>query len=232
MGSKNRYAKQLLEIILQERRSDQWYVEPFCGGCNMIDKVLGNRIANDNNWYLIEMWKQLIYNNWQPPETITWDQYQDIRNNKNYYPPELVGFVGIGCSYAGKWFGGFARGNDSFENPRNYCDESRRNILKQLEKLKGTIFYAREYWKLYIPENSIVYCDPPYRNTTRYKDTKFDHDMFWSWVRNMSEWHKVYVSEYIAPKDFECVWEKKVNNSLTQNTGSKQGIERLFIFKG
>lgn len=45
MGSKARFAKELLPIILKDRKEGQWYVEPFCGGCNMIDKVTGNRMA-------------------------------------------------------------------------------------------------------------------------------------------------------------------------------------------
>ena len=49
MGSKNRHAKDLLPIILKNRRDDQWYVEPFVGGFNMIDKVPGLRLANDTN---------------------------------------------------------------------------------------------------------------------------------------------------------------------------------------
>ena len=56
MGSKNRIAKYLLPIILKDRKEGQWYVEPFVGGANMIDKVDGNRIGADNNEYLIAMW--------------------------------------------------------------------------------------------------------------------------------------------------------------------------------
>jgi len=41
MGSKNRIAKHLLPIMLAERKPDQWWVEPFVGGANMIDKVEG-----------------------------------------------------------------------------------------------------------------------------------------------------------------------------------------------
>ena len=67
--------------------------------------------------------------------------------------------------------------------------------------------------------------------TTGYKD-KFNHNCFWSWCRGKAaEGHKVFVSEYDAPDDFECVWEKEVNNSLTKNTGGKKGIEKLFILK-
>lgn len=43
------------------------------------------------------------------------------------------------------------------------------------------------------------------------------------------KWHKIFVSEYNAPEDFTCVWEKSVNSSLTKNTGEKQAIEKLFL---
>ena len=68
MGSKNRFAKELLPIILKDRKTDQWYVEPFAGGMNLIDKVDGNRIANDNNKYLIALWKGLQINKSRPTE--------------------------------------------------------------------------------------------------------------------------------------------------------------------
>ena len=42
MGSKARFAKDLLQIILKDRTEEQYYVEPFVGGCNIIDKVKGN----------------------------------------------------------------------------------------------------------------------------------------------------------------------------------------------
>ena len=36
MGGKRRIASDILPIILLDRKSNQWYVEPFCGGCNII----------------------------------------------------------------------------------------------------------------------------------------------------------------------------------------------------
>lgn len=60
MGSKSRIAKHILPIILDGRKDGQYYAEPFCGGCNVIDKVPGNRIANDSNPYLIAMWERKL----------------------------------------------------------------------------------------------------------------------------------------------------------------------------
>ena len=208
MGSKNRHAKNLLPIILKNRKKEQWYVEPFVGGFNLIDKVEGNRIANDSNKYLISLFKSL-QEGWVPPGIISNDEYLKIKNNKEDYPCNLVGFVGFGCSYSGKWFGGYARGKNKKGNDRNYCDESKRNVLKQVKNIKEVIIYNKNYYELEIPYNSIIYCDPPYQNTTKY-NTDFDHKIFWGWVRNMSnKGHQVYVSEYNAPSDFICLYEKK-----------------------
>ena len=178
-----------------------------------------------------------LQNNFELPEYVSEDLYKDIRMNKDRHSPALVGFVGFGCSYSGKWFGGFAR-NVSASKPdaellnrttRNYCAESKRNLLKQIPRLSGVVFLNKSYDEIEIPANSIIYCDPPYEGTTKYKDGGFDHSAFWEWVRiKHFEGHAVFVSEYRAPSDFITVWEKEVNNSLTKDRGSKQGIEKLF----
>ena len=62
MGGKNRIAKDILPIILKDRKENQFYVEPFAGGCNVIDKVEGRRLANDKSEYLMEMWYELTQN--------------------------------------------------------------------------------------------------------------------------------------------------------------------------
>lgn len=228
MGSKARHAKELLPIILKDRKPGQWYVEPFVGGANMIDKVDGNRIGADFNENVIVLFKDLQVG-WTPPESITEEEYKEARKKELSAYKSFVGFC---ASYSGKWFGGYARGNDGKGNPRNYADEQRRHLLKQKAGIKGVKFIHSDYQSLDIPPNSIIYCDPPYEGTTKYTTGGFDHKVFWQWCRDKAnEGHSVFVSEYNAPDDFECVWEKKVNNTLTKDTGSKQGVERLFVYK-
>lgn len=227
MGSKARHAKEILPIILKDRQPGQYYVEPFVGGFNTIDKVGGKRIAGDNNVYLIALFRA-IQEDWKPPIEVSNEDYILAQRNKNNFEPHETGFIGFGCSYSGKWFGGYARGNSKNGNPRNYCLESRKNILAQYNGLQGIDINCCEYNNLIIPESSIIYCDPPYANTTKYH-THFDHDKFWKWCEFMAtEGNKVFVSEYSAPVNWRCVWEKRVNNTLVKNTGSKQGVERLF----
>ena len=51
------------------------------------------------------------------------------------------------------------------------------------------------------------------------------------WVRKVSRKAKVFVSEYSAPEDFECIWEKQITNTMsTKNT--YKPTEKLFVLKG
>jgi DNA adenine methylase len=227
LGSKNKISKYLLPILLQNRNNKTW-IEPFVGGANLIDKIDGNRIGNDNNHYLISLFIAL-QNGYIPPDTISKDLYIDIKNNKENYPKELVGFVGFCCSFGAKFFNGYATDKTN----RNYALEGKTNLLKQIKNLQNVKFFCGNYYDLDIPENSLIYCDPPYEGTTKY-NTKFNHNEFWNWCRNKSlEGHLVYISEYNSPKDFECIFEHETftNFSLQKNINTKR-IEKLFVYKG
>lgn len=204
MGSKSRISKEILPIILKDRKEDQFDVEPFAGGMNVICDVTGNRIANDVHLYLIEMWKELCYNGWIPRKYIR-IEYKKIREFKDSFPPYEVGWVGFNCSYSGIWFGGEIKTKTG--KLRDYQNEAIKNVKKQIPKMNGVIFSNKHYYDLDLPLNSIVYCDPPYEGTSGYKVDVFNHSLFWDWVRSISkQGHIVFVSEYKAPDDFECVW--------------------------
>ena len=232
MGSKNRIAKHILPIILKDRKENQYYVEPFVGGANMIDKVDGDRIGGEYNKYIANMWIELE-KGWIPKNNYTKEEYIFIKNNKDKFPYE-TGYVGICCSYSGKWFGGFAGKTNTKQGIRDYQMEAYANLINQVEKIKGVTFIHSSYNELEIPSNSIIYCDPPYENTTSYKD-KFNHQEFWQWCRNMTLLgHTVFISEYNAPDDFKCIWQQEVKSSLSANGvsgSSKTSVEKLFIFK-
>jgi DNA adenine methylase len=240
MGSKNRIAKHILPIILKDRVIGQWYVEPFVGGANLIDKVNGNRIGADNNKYLIAMWKGLQETREIPDIDITKDVYSQARaefNNStnNDFSDFMIGWIGWMGSANGRFFdGGYSgKSNTKIGTVRDYISESIRNISKQINNINGIDFYNSCYQNLFIPRNSVIYCDIPYKNTKQYAGSKdFDYDCFWDWCRNISQaGHQIYISEYSAPDDFKCVWEIEVKSSLSANGvcgGSLSSIERLF----
>lgn len=225
MGSKNRIAKELIPIITEHLKPNQWYIEPFVGGANMIDKIEHPyKLGADNNKYLIAL-LEAVQNGQELPEYITKDEYIAVKTNKDNYPDWYVGFVGFICSFRAKFFGGYSGYYTTKTGiQRNYIKERINNILKQ--NLDGIKLVCSSYDALDIPANSIIYCDPPYNGTTKYKES-FDSDAFWQWCRDKAkEGHTVYVSEYNAPEDFKCIWEKQINSNLG-NT-AKTAIEKLF----
>lgn len=243
MGSKARIVKDILPIILNDRKDGQYYVEPFGGGANSICEVDNPRIYNDYNDLLTACLMELS-NGWVPPVDISRDFYSECRDKfkTGIYSDEeeaMIGYVGINGSYGGRWFDGGYAGITTTNSGkvRNYPEEAWRNVMKQAPKLDGIEFRSGDYKNLIIPENSIIYCDPPYSGTKEYLAAKragFDSQEFWQWCRDKARnGHKVFVSEYIAPEDFTCVWEKGVSSSLRSNgviKGDKKSVERLFTY--
>ena len=235
MGSKNRISKEIIPIILKYRKENQYYVEPFCGGLGTMDKVSGNRIASDKNKYLIAMWKGL-QKDINRPYTISKELYSKARaefNNKtnNEFDDFLIGWIGWMSSYNGRFFDGGYSGHKVGKTGRNYIAEQIKNTEKQIDKIKNINFVHCDYLELKIPNKSIIYCDPPYKNTKQYSiSKKFNYEKFWQWCREKTkQGYKVYISEYNAPEDFKCIWKKEITNTMNTNKTYKP-VEKLFIF--
>ena len=233
MGSKDKISKEIKEIIdLNRTSSKQAYVEPMCGGCNMIDKMKGKRIAGDNNKYLIALWKGLQLDLKRPYE-IPKDLYnkakKDYKNGTNTnFNDFLIGWIGFMASFNGKFFDA---GYGGITEKRNYIDEQIRNTEAQIKNIKGIDFYFTDYQNLLIPENSIIYFDIPYFDSTKYTTNTFDYPIFYDFAELKSkQGHKVFISEYWMPEErFTKVWQKQVKSNLSTRTQTK--IECLFIPK-
>lgn len=234
VGSKTRIAKDIVPIIQKyiEDNSITEYYECFCGGCNIIDKIkCKNKYASDSNEYLIAFW-QALQQGWNPLEiTMTKELYDDIKSNKDKYSKQQVALAGLCATYNAKWFGGYAGiVHTKIGTERNYYDEAVRNVLKQVPFLKDATFSCSDYTNITPPHNSLIYCDPPYQDTTKYKGS-IDYNVYWNWVREMSKNNIVLCSEYNAPSDFECIWSKELTTTLDKASRST-AVEKLFIYKG
>lgn len=229
VGSKNSIAKYILLYVLSERKKDQWYVEPFVGGGNIIDKVRGNRIGADANYYLIECLKLIRDNPESLPKNkneINENKYLNIKNKNKIVADGLYGYYGFALSYGGKWWAGYCRN----KRGDDYAKQAFNSACKQSFRIKKVDFVFSDYKELVIPAQSIIYCDPPYINTTNYKTGEFNHQKFYDWTRGkVKEGHKVYISEYQAPDDFVEIWARTKNSILSNDNVNKKGIEKLFI---
>lgn len=231
MGSKARIAKYILPIILKDRKEGQFYVEPFVGGANLIDKVKGWRIGADFNKAVIDA--IIFIRDFTTPidnKHYTEDNYKTAAANARCgnHLPLVDSYALIAFSFGAKWVGGWCRGKTSKGGNRDYVSEQHRASEKQKPLLQGVTLQHCSYDKLEIPMQSIIYADPPYAGATKYKDD-FNHPVFWQWCREkVKEGHQVFISEYNAPADFVCVWSKEIQSGLNTNT-TKKGIEKLFV---
>lgn len=236
MGSKAKIAKYIVPIIQQkiEESGSSTYIEPFAGGCNVIDKVKAEkRIASDKNRYLMALFKHL-QDGGGLPEHITREEYNKVRANIEMFPAWYVGAVGFLASYNGRFFdGGYAGFGKDKGRVRDYYRESKNNILNQMQQggIAGVQFQNKDYKELN-PQGCVIYCDPPYEGTKQYGNAKrFDYAEFWQIMRDWSQNNIVLISELQAPADFITVWEKEVDRSMKAKEHFR-ATEKLFMWGG
>ena len=224
LGGKSRIAKQLAAYLTSVRKPGQLYVEPFCGACWVLQEMENPRQASDICEDLILMW-QAVQEGWEPPVVVTREEHAA---QKHAVPSPLRAFVGFGCSFAGKWFGGYAFCAEG----RNYARVAHDSILKKAPKLAGVDFRCCDYRTVSLID-ALIYCDPPYAGRYGYDAAgTFDSDCFWDQVRRWSTANTVLVSEEAAPDDFECVLEIERTLQVRSRQGHEKRTERLFRWKG
>lgn len=108
--------------------------------------------------------------------------------------------------------------------------------LQRLQRLQSLTISKADYKDIFVSEpTTVIYCDPPYINTSGYEDaireSGFNHAEFYEWCE--AQKGLVVLSEYTAPADrFTCVWSK---DKRVLSAGSKfqiTKVERLFVVKG
>ena len=239
MGSKSKYAQYIVPI-LQKVINDKGinlYIEPFVGGANIIDKVkCEKRIGYDRSDTLIALLTQArddFSKILADGSRELWDKGKEYV--KDGVMPDDMTLAEIGAMefFASFSNGGFPRGYAKNTAGRNYFKEARANMEKQAPNLKGIEFYQSNYYNLSGFKGAVIYCDPPYANTKHYgyaNQEKMDYTRFWNWVREISKDNYVFVSEQVAPDDFEIIWEMEAKRTNGKDNNFK-AIERLFRYK-
>ena len=259
-GSKANQAESIvpkLQKIIDENNLS-YYIEPFVGGANVIDKIHCEfKIGSDKNAPLIALHQKAQKDFKNIPEHGTselWYRAKDayraalgdpyiIQNNPD--APELweIGAIAFLGSFN---HGGFSRGYAKPEGERDPYNEAYRNLEKQAKKEEYkeiTFVWEPNYSTLYLPEKELdkclIYCDPPYEGTKPYGyafETKFDYKEYWNWVRQLSKKTYVICSEQNFPSDFNILWEKEVNRTMSTSNKfkatEKLGYYKEGLFKG
>lgn len=249
LGSKEKLKKYIIPILCAAMDDKhQQFVDVCCGGCSIVSSMpTDNKIAIDRNEYVISLWQKLQRNKLNGylmdgiPFDITRDQYNSIKDsyiNKDCrWPDYVIGYIGSAGSFGGAWFNGYSAPNYNKRNskgePENHYNESYRGLEKQLhsfEYLETTVFVNMSFLDFTPTTGSVIYADPPYAGTKKYKDD-FPHEDFYDWCRRMNELgHKVFISEYNMPDDFTCIWEKEKVCGLGTVTGRNQNVKNEKLF--
>ncbi len=238
LGGKSRIAKRIAEAVAP--RGPWW--EPFCGGLAVSVQLAkyGPGLVSDIHPALIALYRA-VRDGWEPPTTVSREDYEAARALPDSDP--LKAFVGFGCSFGGKWYGGYAvEVGERFihRTPASRSSMCRfdtvatttRALRRDLAALVRCELARLDF--LVVPPEpgrfEVIYCDPPYAGATGYGVDGFAHGRFW---RRCDEWAalgtRVLVSEYKASGLAEVVFEQPHREFLRAADGSQAlKLERLF----
>lgn len=159
-----------------------------------------------------------VQSGWQPPKKISRSLYYKLKASPN--PSPLRAWAACASSYASKWFGGYVG-----ETPtRSRLSESFDATMKKAAKLQNVLLHRCDYRTIVVDDNTVVYCDPPYANTTAYNGApNFNTDIFWNTVNRWAvQGALVLISEYTVPQTFSYLW-RSVFTRTKQESLSRTG---------
>jgi len=243
IGGKMRQGKMIAKFVVPNLKGAKGYIEPFCGAMGSalaVAKELSDDpvkvYLSDSNFGLINMWQKLMDGSFNPPDFISEEQYCKLKADKTNVFDPLVTYAGFGVSFAGKYYGGYARDN----NPRNNnhhnhslnCKKLTQRKIDALQNLQHPVQITCCSYDYYAKHQGFVfYLDPPYAGRTKQSKFDFNHDDFWEFARNLSKNNIVFVSEFVAPGDFVVVhsWGDTVVRHFTASTKGDGTKECLYV---
>ena len=217
------------------------YCEPFCGMMGVyqhIPELFDHKftlLGGDINESVIKMWIGAL-GGWKPPTTCTLDEYNLL---KDALPSALKGYIGHQYSFGGQYFMGYAPTYGKTVD----SSKASSSIVSIAHKVQGITLTTGSYTQYSHLTDTIIYCDPPYSNTSqRYKTLQgtreaaqgFDSEEFWDWCRVMGKKNNiVFVSGYTAPPDFiEIMASSHKLTGIIHSQADKKRTEKLYLLSG
>lgn len=196
---------------------------------------------------------------------IPYDEFMELRNKENIDEIDYLKLVTNSFGYNLRTYvSGLEKSDVKFKIAKDYIErfntakgyrvwnKSRNDYtrIRQLERLadlerlqqklkdidlNNLKIFDEDYTYFTDVENSIIYLDPPYKNTISRAYKKIDYERFTDWAKMMSEKNIVIISEYTQPSDdFECIFEFK--NAYSSMQGGQKRVngnyERLWAING
>lgn len=231
LGGKSRLAKEIASVVAPK---GLWW-EPFCGGLSVSVQLAkyGPGIVSDVNPALIALY-QAVRDGWTPPTSVSREEYEAAKKLPDSDPRKA--FCGFGCSFGGKWFGGYAdpslgrmvRGR---RTKREAARATACSIVRDVARLQHGSLRCLDFLTVDPRPGAYetIYCDPPYAGATGY-GTRFSHALFWE---RCQQWAacgvRVFVSEYSCAVPARVAWQKRHEVCVQGGLRNDARLERLFL---
>lgn len=233
LGGKVRLAKHLYPVMRDDIERLGRYWEPFVGGAGMMAHVAKQAsasvglVGSDTFEPVIELLRA-VASGWVPPSSVSEEEYASVKASPGKYPKCLAGFMATACSFSGKPWGGYARQTTA----QDYAKCGSNALVKDSRALARVSLIVGDYRdaRLVPGAPSVIYCDPPYAETTGYGAEGFDQDAFHVWARGMAELgHAVYISGFACPQGFRVVWQRDRTQHIRKGGVCPTVTELLYV---
>ena len=108
LGGKAGPGPRIAKLCSERLGPDALFVDMFCGSLNVVRHIrTPRRLAIDACGPLITMWRAAL-RGWVPPTEVSREEYERVKTTQDPDDP-LTAFVLFGCSFGGKWCGGYAK---------------------------------------------------------------------------------------------------------------------------
>ena len=217
-GGKQRIARKLVPFLNEQIGAGQHFYDLFCGSGNIVSQIRCDAVkhANDIRDFMISLLSTDIETLKSLPDFVTEEDYRRAREEVPTSDP-LHAFILVGCSFAGKYKGGYARAKN-----RSYAASAKKSLLKKAKGLSDIKWSCKSYNQVEIKPDSVVYCDIPYHNVVGY-GTNFNHDNFYRWVSQQNS--TVFISEYEGsynPLNLPTVWSQESKQDIRSKGGKRE----------
>ena len=252
MGSKSKIADEILALIPDA----DFFVDVFAGGCAMTDAaLLSNRfkgiISNDMKG-TPAVYESFIKGKKPSYAWVSREDFHRLKSNDLVIAMCWSFGNNLGSYAYGKhkedmlrkvWTAIVDRSESGAEAYQKYKEYKKRlkaierrmdvtsierlQSLEHLQSLERLQSLELDYTDLEIPENAVIYCDPPYKGTNGYQ-CGFDHEKFYDWCEKQTA--PVFISEYWMPEErFKCVWSKPLRTSMCSTSNNIKRVEKLWV---
>lgn len=242
LGGKADVGRRIAQVCSERLTPGSTFVDMFCGALNVIRHVpssvplaagglvAGHRVAIDACGPLIVMWRAALAG-WVPPKVVTANDYERIKQTQDPHDP-LTAFVLFGCSFGGKWCGGYAKDRPE----QRYAECASNGVVKKARDCAGVRLehntFQGKHPGCWAP-GTVLYCDPPYQATTGYKAIEpFNSGAFWHWAEQHARLGvHVFVSEGTLceePLGWRLVLEQAAAQGGRLTPGKTPRVDRLF----